>query len=135
MALTGTQGKANREWGQQAEQIARDWLLTRGYLIREQNWRHGNTIEIDLIAERDDTIIFIEVKARRGNVVSPTEAVNDKKIRKMCQGGNIYLSQYTHMYRYRFDIITVTGDSNHYTVDHLEDAFMPPLNGGGTRRW
>lgn len=134
MALTSSQGKANREWGKQAEQIAYEWLLTRGYLIRERNWRHGNTIEIDIIAERDDTIIFIEVKARKGNVVSPTDAVDNKKIQKMCRGGDIYLSRFQHLYKYRFDIVTVTGSPDQYTVNHLQDAFMPPLNGGGTRR-
>ena len=40
------QGKANREWGKQAEQIAADYLLTNGYVIRERNWRVGNRIEI-----------------------------------------------------------------------------------------
>lgn len=49
------QGAANREWGKMAEDIAAEYLLTNGYIIRERNWRIGNKIEIDIIAEKDSS--------------------------------------------------------------------------------
>ena len=70
------QGMQNREWGKQAEQIAAEYLIKEGYLIREQNWRVGNTIEIDIIAEKEGTIAFVEVKARKGNVIAGEDAVD-----------------------------------------------------------
>ena len=50
------QGQANREWGKQAEDIAADYLTAEGYVIRERNWRCGNHIEIDIIAQEGTTI-------------------------------------------------------------------------------
>ena len=41
-------GRENHEWGQEAEQIASEYLLKEGYTIRERNWRMGK-YEIDLI--------------------------------------------------------------------------------------
>ncbi|MDE7413736.1 MAG: YraN family protein [Muribaculaceae bacterium] len=121
------QGKENREWGREAEQIAADWLLTHGYVVRERNWRCSNHIEVDIIAELPGRIIFVEVKARKGDVVKPIEAIDDKKIKKMVKGADIYLQNEKYLFQYRFDIITITGTPEDYTVSHIEDAFMPPL--------
>lgn len=121
------QGKQNREWGALAEKIAYDWLLTHGYVIRETNWRVKNTIEIDIIAELPETIIFIEVKARKGDAVDALDTVDRKKIQKMVRGANIYLQSLDRLFKYRFDIITVTGIPEEYTLEHFPDAFYPPL--------
>ena len=74
----GEQGRENREWGQDAEQIAAEYLLKEGYTIRERNWRMGK-YEIDLILEKDNTIVFVEVKARRGDNIAPVDAVDLRK--------------------------------------------------------
>lgn len=123
------QGELNREWGRMAEQIATDYLITGGYTIRERNWRAGNSIEIDIIAEKDGSIIFVEVKARRGNVISGEEAVNNAKRDKMVRGGDIYLRQQPHLFRYRLDVIVVCGSPGNYEIRHYPDAFLPPLRG------
>ncbi len=121
-------GYANREWGKEAERIAHDYLLTRGYTIRETNWRVGKTIEIDLIAEKDSIIIFVEVKARKGDYILPDEAIDKKKMRKIVKGGDIYLRGLDHPYEYRLDIITITGTPEKYELRHIRDAFLPPLS-------
>ncbi len=121
------QGAANREWGQQAENIAAEYLMTHGYIIRERNWRVGNKIEIDIIAEKDGTVIFVEVKARKGDFESADDAVDTPKRKKMIKGGDIYLRNLPHLFPYRLDIITVTGTPESYELKHLEDAFLPPL--------
>lgn len=125
--LKKIQGKSNKEWGVMAEIIAREWLLTHGYVIRETNWRAGKTIEIDIIAELPGTIVFVEVKARRGNVQTPLDAIDEKKMRKMAKGADIYLTSLKLNYRYRMDVITVTGTPENYRIDHIPDAFLPPL--------
>ena len=123
------QGMHNREWGKQAEQIAAEYLIKEGYLIREQNCRVGNTIEIDIIAEKEGTIAFVEVKARKGNVIAGEDAVDKAKCEKIVRGGDIYLRQQKFLYRYRLDVIVVDGSPEQYQIRHYPDAFLPPLNG------
>ena len=119
----------NREWGEKAEAIAADYLLSDGYTIRERRWRIGKTIEIDLIAEKDGWMIFIEVKARKGDRQEAVEAVDKRKRIKMVRGADIYLKAERFDYAYRFDIIAITGDEENYQLEHFPDAFLPPLNG------
>lgn len=116
-----------------AETLAFEWLLTHGYTVRDHNWRAGKTIEIDLIAELPGKIIFVEVKARRGDYQGPLDAIDDKKIRKMVKGADIYLRNLKLLYSYRFDVITVTGSPESYEIKHYEDAFLPPLGNGRGR--
>ncbi|MDE5808545.1 MAG: YraN family protein, partial [Muribaculaceae bacterium] len=108
-----------------AEKIAAEWLLSHGYVIRNCNWRIGHTVEIDIIAELPGTIVFVEVKARKGDVINPIDAIDEKKIRKIVRGANIYLQALEKLFKYRFDIITVTGTPDNYTLDHFPDAFYP----------
>ena len=121
-------GNKNREWGAKAERIAADWLLTHGYTIREQNFRIGNRIEIDIIAEINGTIVFVEVKARSGKMEDPADAVDKAKMRKMIQGAGIYLKNMDHIMPFRLDVITLTGNETDYRIEHFPDAFLPPLN-------
>lgn len=122
------QGSSNREWGRQAEQLAADYLIANGYVIRHQNWRVSNHIEIDIIAEIDGIIVFVEVKARKGDYQSAEESIDANKRRKMVRGGDAYLRTLEHMYPFRMDIITVTGTPDNYEIVHLPDAFLPELS-------
>ena len=51
------------EAGAFGEQLAADYLEARGFRVRSRNYRYGKS-EIDLIVQRDDWLIFVEVKAR-----------------------------------------------------------------------
>lgn len=126
-------GKSNREWGQEAETIAAEYFIKEGYIIRERNWRIGNHIEIDLILEKDRTLIFVEVKSRKEGGQDPVDAVNHRKRQKMIRGADIYLRNQQFLYQYRFDIVTFTGNREHYEMAHYADAFLPPVNGGRRR--
>lgn len=122
-------GRLNKEWGEHAEQIALEYLFSEGYAVRERRWRAGNTIEIDIIAQTGMWIVFVEVKARKGDYQDPVDAVDEKKRSKMVKAADIYLSNLKENYQYRFDIITLTGTPESYNICHIQDAFMPPLNG------
>lgn len=126
-------GARNKEWGAEAERIAAEYFIKEGYIIRERNWRVSNRIEIDLILEKDRTLIFVEVKSRMKGGQDPAEAVDFKKRSKMIRGADIYLRQQQFRYQYRFDIVTLTGDKNDYEFKHYADAFLPPVNGGYRR--
>lgn len=123
------QGASNREWGALAESIAADWLLTRGYTLRERNYRFRD-VEIDIIAQKDDEIIFVEVKARTGKDQNPLDAVDARKRKKIMFGADIYLRNLDQLFFYRFDIITITGTPEHYVLAHYPDSYRAGL---GTR--
>lgn len=126
------QGTENREWGYEAESIAAEYFLQEGYVVRERNWRIGR-LEIDLILERDRTIIFVEVKARKGDNQDPADAVDRKKRMRIVNAADVYLRSIPVLYQYRFDIVTITGDRNSYKLDHYPDAYLPAVNGGRRR--
>ena len=119
----------HNEWGKIAEQIAAEHLIKQGYVVRERNWQpmHGH-VEIDIISQKDNVLIFIEVKARQSEDYDPADAVDDKKIRKLVRAAESYLRSQEYDFEYRFDIITVTGNEQHHILDHIEDAFLPPLS-------
>lgn len=116
------------EWGRQAENIVCEYLISKGYTVRERNWRPKTShSEIDIIAQKDDTLIFVEVKARSDKEADPTEALTKEKIRNLVRGANSYLLNQEFAYYYRFDVAAVNGNVDDYVLDYLEDAFLPPL--------
>lgn len=131
MNAGGETGKRMKEgdWGKVAEQIACDDLIMKGYVIMERNWRPPHThLEIDIISRKDDFIIFVEVKARSGMHEDPADALDDRKISRLVRAAERYLDMQPYDYRYRFDLITLTGNENDYHLEHIEDAFLPPLS-------
>ena len=113
--------------GEIGEQLAAEYLIKKGYTIRETNWRAGHD-EIDIVAQHNANLVVVEVKTR-GNeeVMHPEDAVDPRKIRNLCIAAHTYVQRHQLDCGVRFDIITVVGDSEHYHVDHVEDAFLPPL--------
>ena len=114
------------DFGKFAEDKAMEYYVSKGYAIRERNWRLRR-IEIDIIAQMEDVIVFIEVKARSGRDTSALEAVTFDKIKRMSRGAYIYLKMQHADFEYRYDIVTLTGDFNKYELEVYEDAFISPL--------
>lgn len=115
-------------WGEKAETIVAEWLITKGYTIRERRWRpSANHSEIDIIAQKDDTLIFVEVKARTDMDSDPTDAISPEKMKKIVRGANSYMQMQEYEFSYRFDVAAVNGNPDSYELDYLEDAFLPPL--------
>ncbi|MDE6294450.1 MAG: YraN family protein [Muribaculaceae bacterium] len=122
-------GKYAREWGDIAEDIASNYLAGLGLPVLERKWSpRGGHKEIDIICQQGDTIIFVEVKARSGRDESPLDAINRKKMNNIFRCADSYLRTLpgTH-WQYRFDIITLEGTPENYTLQHIEDAFLGPL--------
>jgi putative endonuclease len=112
----------NRQVGAIGEDIARNYLVENEFIILEQNYR--NKIgEIDLIAKKEDEIIFIEVKSRKNlNYGYPSEAVNMKKQLKILNTSKIYiLANRLNNSRLRYDVIEVYLRDNN--INHIENAF------------
>lgn len=117
-------------WGKYAEALTARYLLSQGLPIREWNWKPGNGHskgEIDLITQKGNRIIFVEVKARCGHNSDPWDAIDDRKRRNICRGANIYLKMQKEDYDYQFDVALLTGNCADYKFEYIEDAFMAPL--------
>ena len=70
---------ARQEFGELGERIAERWLRRQGWRVVQRRFRAGHR-DIDLVVERDGTVAFVEVKARRGaEFGDPVEAVNWSK--------------------------------------------------------
>lgn len=110
-------------WG---ERIAADRLVSAGYAILERNWHIGR-YEIDLIAMKGNRIIFVEVKTRTDDTVDPVLAVDRKKILRLTRAANTYMQIHDYPHEVQFDIITIVGSPADYRIEHIEDAFLPPL--------
>ncbi len=118
--------RISAEFGKFAEQKAVDYLVSKGYAIRERNWRCGK-LEIDIIAQNGTTIVFVEVKGRSGEWDDPEDAVTVKKMRRISNAADSYLRNLEFDFFYRFDIIAIKGSQDEYELEHYEDAFIPPL--------
>lgn len=113
-----------RTLGQRGEEAAIRYLRDQGFWIRERNWRRG-TLEIDLIAERWDTLHFVEVKTRRaGSWQSSAEAINAAKIRALAQAMRDYTALHRLPLNVQFDVCAITAHpTGHLDIDYIPNAF------------
>jgi putative endonuclease len=116
----------HNDLGRRGEAIAKAHLEATGYEILDENWTFGKA-EIDLIAYKDQTIIFTEVKTRTGNGFGePEDFVDDRKQKLMANAADEYIYLMNHQGEVRFDIVAILFTTqNTYTLKHIEDAFWP----------
>lgn len=118
-------GKKNNayEFGEFAEEIIAQEYIKKGYTVLERRFRMGKT-EIDIIAQKENVIILIEVKARSGKDEDALSAVTTDKRRRMIRTADAYLRRLEGQFEYRFDIATMTGNQEKYEIEIFKDAFV-----------
>lgn len=113
-----------QQYGRKSEALAARHLEKRGYRIIEKNYRtkHG---EIDIIAREEDTVVFVEVKARRNNRFgNPKRAVTTEKQRKISMVALQYLKTTGQLKaRARFDVVAVHPSADGERVEVVTNAF------------
>ncbi len=83
-------------------------------------------LEIDIIAQIKDILVFVEVKTRLNEEHGdPEDAVTLKKQRFIIKAANYYIQEKDLDMESRFDIICVLRENNKTIVKHLPDAFYP----------
>lgn len=113
--------------GKEGEEKAVNYLLDKGYKICHRNWRSGRK-ELDIVAEKAEELIVIEVKTRRNtDYLLPEEAVNNLKIRRIVSATDAYVRKFCLDMPIRFDIITIVGNKDDFTIEHIKEAFYPPI--------
>lgn len=117
-----------RRIGDRGEALALGYLTRKGYAPVERNYRtrHG---EIDLIVRHEKTLVFVEVKLRRGTEFGdPLEAVTPRKQARIRHTAEQYLSEkgenlITSFNEVRFDVIGILLGAGKPKIRHVEDAF------------
>lgn len=123
-AMNKTSNKKKGDWG---EKMAAAYLTEKGYEVIKKQW-HYSRYEIDLIAQRQNTLVFVEVKTRFSKEYGePWSAVNLAKQRKICRSADYYLRLFKIDAEPRFDIISIIHAEGKTEIMHLEQAFFPTL--------
>ncbi len=109
--------------GREGERLAAEYLEKKGYRIRERNLRVGHQ-EIDLVAEREGWIVFVEVKARSSTSFGqPEDFVDEAKGARIVEAADVYLTDIGWEGNVRFDIVAITFRPGEPEILHIEDAF------------
>lgn len=83
----------HNEDGNRAEDVVSEYLVERGYKIRDRNWKTPQC-EVDIIAEKDGCIYFVEVKYRSNPAQgSGFEYITTAKQRQMSFAANYWVAQ------------------------------------------
>ena len=117
---------AHNALGKAGEDAAMAYLERNGYTIRHRNWRK-NRLELDIVAVKDEQLIVVEVKTRSNtDYVEPQDAVNWQKVRHIVVAA-AYIKHFSIDAPVRFDIITAVGEAGAFEIEHIKDAFYPPM--------
>jgi putative endonuclease len=117
----------HNELGKKGEHIAASFLRDKGYRILQKNWRYKQK-EIDLVAQKENCLVIAEIKTRSTeDWEHPAEAITNAKIRFLVDATEAFLEEYDLDLEVRFDVISVIPKGNSWKIDHIEEAFYPPL--------
>lgn len=114
-----------QQLGKNGEYIAENYLLHKGYKLLARNFR-TRTGELDLVMQDDQTLVFVEVKARCGNSYgTPEEAVTPRKMQEIMTTAAIYVNRhYQYEVLQRIDVVAVDMDPAGNVLDlrHLQNV-------------
>ena len=111
--------------GPGGERAAARYLEKHGYEILKRNYRVLGS-EVDLIAKKDETLCFVEVKTRGSDDYGlPEEFVDKRKRRKIINAAKVFTGEkkYENFF-VRFDIISVLFEGGNVKIKHITHAFQ-----------
>jgi len=113
----------HNELGAFGEQLAANYLRKHNYSILERNYRFQRA-EIDIIAQKDDQLIIVEVKTRNSDFFGdPQDFVTSSKIKLLVKAADEYIISNDLDLEVRFDIIAVLKNKDLERLEHFENAF------------
>lgn len=109
-----------RQLGNNKEEYACRFLENKGYIIKERNFRYKHG-EIDIIALKNNELVFIEVKYRSSDRYGmPYEAVDYRKRQRIINASRFYISVNNIFdLQIRYDVISIINND----ISHYENAF------------
>ena len=121
---------SRRETGRLGERLAQQFLQKESFNILDSNYRCAEG-EIDIVARRDDCLVFVEVRTRSGPAFgSPEESVTPDKKRKLITAAQHYIQNHEGLSSsWRIDFIAV--DLDHHNkpqrIELIENAITGDL--------
>jgi len=112
--------------GNFGEDAVVDYLKKCNFIIAERNFKK-QCGEIDIIAFKEQLIIFVEVKMRFSETIDLGELIGSSKRKKIIMTANLFLSQYDTIFNdsvCRFDVALVTIIDNQPKITYLKNAFF-----------
>ncbi|MDE5832166.1 MAG: YraN family protein [Desulfovibrio sp.] len=105
------------------EEAASRVMEGKGYNLLERNWRSGH-LELDLIFERGEEVVFVEVKTRSTAACGgPLAGITKKKTRNIARAAQAWITANDAWDRpCRLDIICLTRSGPDFVTEHLENA-------------
>ena len=101
--------------GQWGESLAAKYLREHGFTILTQNWRHGHG-ELDIIAEKDQMLTFVEVRTRRNEKFGVgEESISHSKRLKLIETAQAYVQLHLPLaaeVKWQIDVIVVKLHAN-----------------------
>ena len=117
--------KCDIETGRKGEDIALEWLLGRGFLLLERNWRWGHK-EIDLIVESERFLHIVEVKTLLQDICQePQMRIDAIKIRNLAVAAGHYARLMRVEKEICFDVVAVKLYADPPQVEYIPEAFYP----------
>ena len=118
----------HNDLGNEGEIMAQNFLVAKGYKLLHTNWTSGK-LELDIVAQKDDLLVVVEVKTRSTDTFEhPKEAITLRKIKNIVNATHDYIFTFDWMGETRFDVISVIPDGQQFRIEHIEDAFIAPVN-------
>ena len=113
-----------RRLGTNGEDAVAQWYEERGYTVASRNWRVREG-ELDLVLQRGRTLVFCEVKTRRGDAFgTPFEAVTVTKQRRLRTLAIRWLAEHrVRAPELRFDVAAVRMQRDDVQIEVIEAAF------------
>lgn len=109
------------ETGNQGETLAARYLKEKGYEILARNYRHGKA-EIDLIVQKDNWVLFVEVKTRKSSDYGqPEDFVMTQQAGRIFDAAEEWIFSTNWQGHIRFDVVSVKPGET-LEIEHFEDA-------------
>lgn len=115
----------HNDLGKYGEDLATEFLVLKSYEIVARNWRYKRA-EIDIIARKEEKLIFVEVKTRSTDIHGkPTEAITFQKQDLVARAAGAYIREVNHDWLIRYDVMSILAfEDGTYDIEHIEDAFF-----------
>jgi len=115
----------HNDLGKKGEDIAVEYLKSRGYEIVERNYKFNNK-EIDIIAQDRNYLVIVEVKSRTSNIVDNLEElITEQKQKFLIEAADNYIKENNIDTEARFDVVIVKFFITSHVIKHIRNAFEP----------